>query len=82
MLCKIYSLTFQFLRTNDQEYILYAKKKGIRKYFVMEKYLSSELERICQLSSLNNKITLLKWLKQWSFKQPEAVWVLFFGFFY
>lgn len=43
----------------------------------MEKYLSSELERIYHLSSLNNKITSLQWLIissfQWYFKQLKAV---------
>lgn len=42
-------------------------KNGARKYFVMEKYLSSELERICHLSSLKIKLPLYSDWNSFSF---------------
>jgi len=79
MFCKVYSLTFEFLRANDQESLIQVQKMVVEKIFAMEKYCSSELERIRHLSSSNNNnsypVTVAEIVShfKWSSKQSKVV---------
>lgn len=65
MLCKVYSLTFEFLRANDQESLVYVKK-NIRKENILPWQNTTPVSWkgffICIAQTIKI-VTLLQWMK-------------------